>query len=112
MYLVPEAAIERLLVLAIGPREFREAHYLTIHEDISAAVARAEMISGLRHYLQVGIMENRELAARDFSEEDYLAMYADIREAVARGVITSGYDHWADVGWLEGRLPRDPAKNL
>jgi hypothetical protein len=111
MYLLPEKVLERLLMLAFGPQEFREANYLRTHEDIAAAVKRAEMISGLRHYLQVGMIEDREIPARDFSEEDYLSMYPDIREAVTKGVLGSGYAHWVEHGWLEGRLPRDPQKS-
>lgn len=108
MYIVPAAAIERLLTVAYGPLIYDEHSYLAKHPDVAESKGRGHICSGLQHFLFVGMMEFREVAQRDFSKADYLAMYPDIKAAIASGAVGTAYDHWVGGGWIEGRLPKRP----
>ena len=93
---------------AVVADAFDEKAYLSVHDDVRAAVNSGVMASGLQHFLLYGHRERRAVSVRavpGWDEDRYLASNPDIGDAVQRGDIISGLEHYVRYGQFEARLP-------
>lgn len=93
---------------AVTADAFDEDTYLSVHEDVRAAVDSGVMASGLQHFLLHGHREGRAVSVRavpGWDEDRYLASNPDIADGVRRGDIVSGLEHYVRYGQFEARLP-------
>jgi hypothetical protein len=100
---VSKDLLRRLVELAFGPKVYEERAYLDANPDVEKAVAKGEFLTGRRHYIWVGITEDRPVSERAFDEIGYLLVNPDVKSAVDEGSFESGREHWQNIGWLEGR---------
>ena len=93
---------------AVMAEAFDEQTYLSIHEDVRAAVDSGVLVSGLQHFLLYGHHEGRTASVRPvpaWEEDTYLAGNPDVADAVRRGDIINGLEHYVRCGQFETRLP-------
>ena len=81
---------------------FDERYYLATNPDVANAVAAGFFSSGLQHYLNHGLGENRS-GGTFFNEGFYLRDNPDVANAVEAGFFSSGLAHFAEYGEEEGR---------
>ena len=88
------------------PKDWNEAEYLAINQDVAAEVARGTFPSGYHHFIAAGKREGRLGGFRPegWNDADYLAINQDVAAEVARGTFLSGYHHFIAAGKREGRL--------
>ena len=87
---------------------FDEDAYLSMYEDVRAAVDSGVLGSGLQHFLLHGHDEGRPVSVRPvpgWEEDRYLAGNPDVVGAVGRGEVASGLEHYVRYGQFEVRLP-------
>ena len=88
---------QRLAAGAVGP--FDALAYLASHDDLAAAFG-ADAAQGLRHYVERGFFEGREVT---FDAAQYLANHSDLGDDEARAA-----RHHLEAGRAAGRLAEDP----
>ena len=88
---------QRLAAGAVGP--FDALAYLASHDDLAAAFG-ADAAQGLRHYVERGFFEGREVT---FDAAQYLANHSDLGDDEARAA-----RHYLEAGRAAGRLAEDP----
>ncbi|MBW4491638.1 MAG: hypothetical protein KME26_00715 [Oscillatoria princeps RMCB-10] len=84
---------------------FDEAFYLKSYPDVEAAVKAGAFQSGLEHFQQFGLRENRVLVSPLYDERFYLQKNPGVAAAVAAGGFSSGLEHYILFGEAEGRAP-------
>jgi hypothetical protein len=95
------AVIRTILVAA----DVDERWYLQRYEDIARAVAKGDVASGRRHFIDDGYFEGRQPFPIEVDEKWYLAEYPDVADAIRVGDIASAQAHFDALGYMEGRRP-------
>jgi len=85
---------------------FDEAFYLNNNSDVAAAVEEGDFDTGLEHFLEFGLAEERDPSAilTFFTEESYLENNSDVDAAVEAGDFINGLEHFLIYGVNEDRL--------
>jgi len=87
------------------PNLFDEEFYLNSNPDVAEAVDDGLFDSGLEHFFEFGLAEERDPSAilSFFTEESYLDSNPDVDDAVSAGNFVNGLEHFLIFGVNEGR---------
>lgn len=99
---VAKAVISDLVKIALADR-FDEEWYQKRYKDVSEAIRKGVVQSGLEHYVSSGIYEGRIPYPIPIDESDYLKRHRDVARSLNHGPYRSAAEHFYTVGFVEGR---------
>jgi hypothetical protein len=107
---IPTSLLKFLLQLAAAQSDLDEERYMKENRDVRIAVQKAQIASGLLHYIGYGYFEDRQGVTPTVDEDWYRNKYPDIDGALRDGIVGSPSEHFLLAGAKECRAPNSESE--